>query len=262
MNGTPVIGSLEWAASKNGALTSAEKWSLFWVIVSEVPRRSVTYPVGRLKLKLSIRPSAKFEIDSATYSLPKITLALEAETRAAKGLNPSLLNHSYRTFLFALALSYLDRIALDPVYIEHLYVTSLLHDIGLEAPDPNCCFAVRGGQVMRKVAVRSGVGASVAKTLAEAITDHITPRRVGSELGPLPRMIQAGSLLDATGIRLWDISKDYQRSILKRYPRLDLKDQISARWKNEVATFPEGRAALVERFARFSCFVRFAPFKS
>ena len=259
MNGTPVIGSLEWAASKNGALTSAEKWSLFWVIVSEVPRRSVTYPVGRLKLKLSIHPSAKFEIDSATYSLPKSTLALEAENRAAKGLTPSIRNHSYRTFLFALALSCREKKA---VYIEHLYVTSLLHDIGLEAPDPNCCFAVRGGQVMRKVAVRSGVGASVAKTLAEAITDHITPRRVGSELGPLPRMIQAGSLLDATGIRLWDISKDYERSTLKRYPRLDLKDQISARWKNEVATFPEGRAALVERFARFSCFVRFAPFKS
>lgn len=261
MNGTPVIGSLEWAESKNGALTSEEKQFLGRVLRSQRIPQVAKYLVGRVRLKLGIRPSGPFKIDAATYALPKSTLVVEAENEAAKALTPSILNHSYRTFLFALALSYLDRIALDPVGIEHLYVTSLLHDIGLDAPDPNCCFAVRGGRVMQAVALRAGVNSSVAETLADAITHHITPG-AGSELGPLPRLIQAGSLLDATGIRLWHISKDYERSTLKRYPRPDFKAQVTARWMNEVATFPEGRAALVERFARFSCLVRIAPFES
>jgi hypothetical protein len=229
-----------------------------WVcgIICQLIPQFTNYLTGRFKLCFGMRPSNLQLSNPATYLLPQGNLAVEAEKEAVERLSPAILNHSYRTFLFALALADIEGITVD---VEHLYAASMLHDVGLETPDPNCCFAVSGGRLMYQVAQRSGIHSSVSEILAEAIIHHITPG-VGRELGELPLLIQWGSLLDMSGLRLWEIPKDYAESTLIRFPRKNLKNHLLACWKKETTTFSKGRTALVERWSRLSWLVRIAPF--
>ena len=50
---------------------------------------------------------------------------------------------------------------------------------------------------MHDVALRTGADPTAAKTLAEAITHHISPK-IDRKHGPLPQLIQWGSLMDVT----------------------------------------------------------------
>ena len=253
MNENSVTGSLAWAAANKGALSTSERLSFLLPVL----RQGLGYTIGRLRLAMGLRRKAPLNIDPASFDLPRSTLAKRAEEEAQETLTPSILHHSYRTFLYGLALAEIDGIKVDR---EHLYVTSLLHDISLESPDPQCCFAVRGGQVMKAVAEKAGADAALADTLAEAITHHITPG-VGMELGPLPLLLQGGAMVDLTGQRLWHLPKTYEASTRKRYPRLDVKDVLSDCWKKEARTFSAGRAAFIEKVIFFSLLVRCAPFK-
>ncbi|MBW2272741.1 MAG: phosphohydrolase [Deltaproteobacteria bacterium] len=245
-------GTLDWARATSGKLTGAERRSFLAPALGQ----SLAYALGRLRLLFGLRrgDAASFDLDS--LDLPDSRLTREAEAEARATLSPATLEHSYRSFLYGLALSQLDGVAVDT---EHLYATALLHDIALESPTPGCCFAVRGALTMHELALRAGVDDTTARALAEGIAHHITPG-VGYELGPLAPLLQFGAMVDLTGLRLWELAPGFVEAVLERHPRLGVKRSIGACWRAEARTFPEGRAAFLERSFRFSLLVRFAPF--
>jgi hypothetical protein len=246
------IGSLDWAGRTNGNLTTRERRSF----VGAVLRTTALYAVGRARLALGLRRADSAGLDLASFSLPDSALARAAEEEASGSLTPTMVNHSYRTFAFGLALARLDSVAVD---VEQLYVASLLHDIALENPVPGHCFAVRGGERARAVCEGAGADPETARAIAEAVSVHITPG-VGHECGPLGPTVNAGALVDLIGLRLWDLDQAFVDDAMRRHPRLGCARHLATCWKAEVAAVPEGRAAAVERLSFFTVFLRLAPF--
>lgn len=249
---TDPIGSLAWVARTGGNLTARERRSFLGAIL----RTTALYTVGRARLALGLRHGDAARLDLDAFALPDSTLAKAAEEEARGSLTPTMVNHSYRTFAFGLALARLDGVAVD---VEQLYAASLLHDIALEHPEPGRCFAVRGAERVRAVCERAGADAATTRAIAEGVSIHITPG-VGHECGPLGPTVNAGALVDLAGLRLWDLDQAFVDDAIRRYPRLGCARHLAACWKAEVAAVPEGRAAAVERLSFFTVFLGLAPF--
>lgn len=247
-----MIGTLDWARATGGNLTAGERRSL----LAPILRAMLAYSIGRLRLALGLRPARLAELDLDSLRIPDSRLVREVEAECRATLSPFLVNHSYRTFAFGLALGRLDGIAVD---LEPFYAACLLHDLALEQPHPGRCFAVVGAEGVLRVAARAGVDARVAEEIAEAVAMHITPG-AGFERGPLAPLVAAGALVDLVGTRLEAIDPASVASVVARHPRTDFKARFGECWRREAASVPRGRAALLERWARLSTFARWAPF--
>ncbi len=247
------IGTLEWAATTAGNLTNGERLRF----LAPILRTTATYTAGRLRMLLGLRPARVGTLDLDRLVLPDTKLAADALRACRETLTPAMQNHSLRTFAFGLALANLDGVHLD---LEHFYVASLLHDIALEAPTPQRCFAVVGAERALAIAQRAGADEAVARAIAEGICMHITPG-VGFERGPIGPMLSAGALLDLAGVRLWDVDPAFARAAEQRHPRLAMKRHLTACWNAEARAVPGGRAAFIARWAAFSLFVKLAPYR-
>jgi len=245
------IGSLQWAAENGGNLTHRERAQLMLPIL----QTTVRYTIGRMRLVLGLRPqTSAIEYDSLT--LPDSRLAKLAEEECRETLSPALVNHSYRTYLYALTLAHLDGVTYDS---EHLYVTSLLHDIALENPQSGQCFALRGSEKIASIAQQADCSPEVTTRLSEAICMHITPG-VSYSQNVLAALLNGAALVDILGMRLWDFAPQAIEQAIALYPRQQFKQRISNYWRAETKAVPGGRAAWIERAALFTVFARLAPF--
>jgi len=247
------IGTLEWATATSGNLSNAERLRF----VASILRTTATYTVGRLRMLLGLRPARVGTLDLDRLVLPDTKLVAEAMAACRETLTPSMQNHSLRTFAFGLALANLDGVGLE---LENFYVASLLHDIALETPTPQRCFAVVGAERALAIAQRAGAEDATARAIAEGICMHITPG-VGFERGPIGPMLSAGALLDLAGVRLWDLDPAFARRAEERHPRLAMKRHLTTCWSAEARAVPGGRAAFIARWAAFGLFVKLAPFR-
>ena len=246
-------GSLEWAAATSGNLRNAERLRF----LAPILRTTMQYTAGRLRMLLGVRPQCVGTLDLDRLVLPDSQLVADALRECRETLTPSMQNHSLRTFAFGLALADLDGVRLD---LENFYVASLLHDIALERPTPNRCFAVVGAERALAIAQRAGANEAKARAIAEGICMHVTPG-VGFERGPIGPMLSAGALVDLAGVRLWDLDPAFAHSAEERHPRLAMKRHLTACWAAEARAVPGGRAAFIARYAAFRLFVRLAPFR-
>lgn len=247
------IGSLEWAAATSGNLRNAERLRF----LAPILRTTMQYTAGRLRMLLGVRPQRAGSLDLDRLVLPDSKLVADALRECRETLTPSMQNHSLRTFAFGLALANLDGVHLD---LENFYVASLLHDIALETPTANRCFAVVGADRALALAQRAGAEDATARAIAEGICMHVTPG-VGFERGPIGPMLSAGALLDLAGVRLWDLDPAFARDTEARHPRLAMKRHLTACWSAEARAVPDGRAAFIARWAAFGLFVKLAPFR-
>jgi hypothetical protein len=246
-----LVGSIDWAGASAGNLTTRERLAF----LGPIARTTAAYLAGRARLALGLRGSGRLDLEQLV--LPDSKLATLAEQECRETLSPTTVNHSYRTFVFGLALADLDQVQMD---VEQLYVASLLHDIEIERPQASNCFAVRGGHHARELCERAGVDDTTAWTISEAITAHITPG-VDPDLGPLAPTIAGGTMVDLLGMRLWELDAAFVDAVVARWPRLGCTKHLAACWKAEAKAVPLGRAAALERLAMFSVFVRLAPYR-
>ena len=246
------FGTLAWALASGGNLTGRERRSL----LAPILRTTVAYTTGRLRMALGRRPARTATLDLGSLRWPDTKLAREAERECRGTLTTAMANHSVRTFVFGLALSELDE---KPVDLEELYVSSLLHDLALEAPTPGRCFAVVGAERARALLLAAGADAEKSARVAEGIALHISPG-IGFERGPLAPLIAAGALIDLTGLRLGEMPPELVAGAFARWPRAGCKRHLAGCWRREAQAVPQGRAAATERYALFSLVVRLAPF--
>jgi len=245
-------GTLAWALASGGNLTARERRGL----LAPILHTTVGYTLGRLRLALGWLPARTATLDLESLRWPDSKLACEAERECRETLSVAMAHHSIRTFVFGLALADLDGTRVDR---EELYVTSLLHDLALEAPTPGRCFAVVGAERAQEFVLRAGANAEQAARIAEGIALHITPG-IGFERGPLAPLVAAGALVDLAAMRLWDLDPALVAAAFARWPRAGCKRQLAACWRAEAHAVPQGRAAATERYALFSRIVRLAPF--
>ena len=246
------LGGLAWTQRTRGRLTGAERRRL----LAAVAIGQFENLVGRAKLALGRVPDSAAAVDVRAFTPPDSRLAREAETACAEQ-PPAVIGHSYRTWLYGLALAAVDGTELDR---ELFYCAALVHDFGISPPVPGRDFTLGGADRALGCAEAAGLPAGDAERIADAICVHTTPGVTVDRDGSLGCYVQWGAMADGGGLRLWDISKANVQAVLAAHPRgAGFKEEFTALVRTEAAAVPDGRFGLLVRCG-MPLLVRLAPF--
>ena len=213
---------------------------------------------ARLRRRLGVAPEALDGVELPDRP-PGSRLAREAEEHCRELSSPALVNHCLRVYVWGALLGSRDRLRYDA---ELLYVTSLLHDLGLtdsfasRAAAP--CFAVQGALAARDWSLEHGCDRSRADRVADAISLHINPRVPPSE-GVEAHLLTAGAAFDVIGARYRHLAKPLVTASVERYPRLGFKGEMDERTRVAARRGPRTRVAFGYRFG-FGRMIAGAPF--
>jgi hypothetical protein len=239
-----------WAATTAGALTNRQRAQL----LTPMLRTVLAYTVTRTRLLLGRHGTGAVQLDELHW--PDTQLAREAEAEARATLPPYLLQHSYRTYLFGLALAAIEQLEVDE---ELGFISSMLHDLDLAEPTVGKCFAVSGSQRAQRFLLDHGADTEAASRIAAAIAGHCTPG-ADEDLTELAGFVSAGALLDVAGVRYDELDPEWTAAVLDRHPRLALKSQLLPHWAGAAAAMPAGRAQWLTCYAGFPTLIKRAPF--
>jgi HD superfamily phosphodiesterase len=151
-----------------------------------------------------------------------------------------LVNHSIRSYAWAVALAAIDGLDFDP---EILYVAALLHDIGLVPDfDKGGCFEFDGAEFAEGWALEAGMTRDSALAVRDAIALHMAAE--------IPASARSESVLlsdstgtDVRGYRLDQLSMTLVPRVVEAFPRLDFKREFSAQFADQAARKPGCRVA-------------------
>ncbi|MEV4171116.1 HD domain-containing protein [Nonomuraea sp. NPDC049709] len=148
--------------------------------------------------------------------------ALEVATRYH---TPSLLNHSIRAYLWAVAYAQDNGIAFDA---ELLYVSAMLHDIGLvpEFDSHTVPYEEAGGHVAWAFCAGAGWSPERRSRACEVIIRHMW-EEVPLEEDPEGHLLELSTGMDISGRRTDELPALVREEVLERYPRLDIVKEFS-----------------------------------
>jgi hypothetical protein len=177
---------------------------------------------------------------------PDTPAARAALVVASEHLTPSLLNHSIRSWRWAVGFAQLDGVG--PVDEELLYVGAILHDLGLVEPFDahRTAFEHAGGAVASVLAAGAGWDPARRAHLAAAIVAHMSDAPV-PEGGVEGRLLDTATSLDISGARPDALPSDYLDAVLATHPRLDLAREFADLAADQAQRKPDSQAARIVR---------------
>lgn len=182
----------------------------------------------------------------ADIAVPDTDTAERARWVVTTFASPALANHSLRAYLFAASYGDVHGIAYDA---ELLYVSSMLHDIGLVASFDSYAvpFEHAGGDVARVFAAGAGWEPARGLRVAEVIERHMWDE-VDPAVDPEGHLLEISTGLDISGLNASAWSEDLRAEVVEAYPRLGIGREFTACFAAEAARKPDSRAAgLVRR---------------
>jgi hypothetical protein len=128
-----------------------------------------------------------------------------------------IVQHGYRSYLFARALGQVDGLAGDD---EALFAAALLHDYAFEQMDTisGKCFTLVGAEVAADLLATSQLTEALRHDVLDAITLHLNPR-VGARQGTIQHLVHDGIAVDVLGLRGWELDPAGLRRVQERHPR-------------------------------------------
>ena len=201
-------------------------------------------------------------LDDALHALgmpvPDSVLARRARDLIADVAAPFLVNHSVRAYAWAVELALHDDLHFDP---EILYVSAILHDIGLvPAYDLGGCFEFDGAIAAERLAVAAGQPADRARAMYDAIALHMADR-----LPPKPAsevvLLWDSTGTDVTGYRYADVRRAVVPPVLAAYPRLEFKRDFGALFIDQASRKPTCTVAKMVATGKLEAINR-APYDS
>lgn len=165
-------------------------------------------------------------------------LALEV---CAEFSSPALVNHCRRSYLWAAAYAVERGIAFDA---ELLYVSAMLHDIGLvDAFDNHAVpFELAGGNVAWAFAAGAGWPRERRVRAVEIIDRHMWPS-VDADDDPEGHLLEIATGLDISGSRPEWWPEDLRTEVVAELPRLGLAAEFTRCFEREAARKPDSSAA-------------------
>ncbi|AQZ69134.1 unnamed protein product [[Actinomadura] parvosata subsp. kistnae] len=177
--------------------------------------------------------------------IPDTPAARGALEVAAQYHTPSLLNHSIRAYLWAAAYAQTRGIAFDA---ELLYVSAMLHDIGLAAEfdSHTVPYEEAGGHVAWAFCAGAGWSPERRTRACEVIIRHMWAE-VPLEEDPEGHLLELSTGMDISGRRTDEIPARVREEVLERHPRLEIAKEFSVCIADQGARKPSSFAA---RFVR------------
>jgi len=173
--------------------------------------------------------------------VPATPAAVAAREVATEYCSTALFNHSERSYYFAVGFASVAALDFDA---ELLYVSALLHDLGLTEAFDNyrIAFETAGGHAAWVLTAGAGWPAERRRRALEVIERHMWPS-VGPELDPEGHLLEIATGLDISGTRPDVLPRSFLHEVLDRYPRLDLGAEFTACLADQAARKPETAAA-------------------
>ena len=190
--------------------------------------------------------------------VPDSALARRARERIADVAPPSLVNHSVRSYAWGVELARHDGLQFDP---EILYVSAMLHDIGLvPAYDLGGCYEVDGAIAAERLVLEAGEPETRARAIYDVIALHndetMSPDAVSEVV-----LLWDSTGVDVTGDRFADVRSEIVPGVLAAYPRLMFKREFAARFADQAARKPTCPAAAMASAGMLEAIAN-APFDS
>jgi hypothetical protein len=190
--------------------------------------------------------------------VPDSAIARRAEELIADVEPAFLVNHSARAYAWAVELAWHDELRFDA---EILYVSALLHDIGLMPEyDIGGCFEIDGAIATERFALEHGQTAARARAMYDVVALHMLAAvPPGSTVEDV--LLNDSTGVDVTGYRIADVRPDAIPTVLAAYPRLDFKQGFAAMFVDQAARKPTCRVAEMVATGKLEAIAR-APFAS
>lgn len=171
---------------------------------------------------------------------PDSAVARRARELIATSEPPFLINHSIRSYAWAVAPGSVDHLGFDP---EVLYVAALLHDIGLvPAFDKGGCFEFDGAAFAEEFAREAGLPEEPVLAIRDAVVLHMAAD-VPHEARAEAFLLSDSTGVDVRGRRLDEIPTALVPRVVEAFPRLDFKREFSRLFVDQAERKPKCRAA-------------------
>lgn len=157
----------------------------------------------------------------SSFTPPATSAAHAARSLAARYHSESMQNHVLRSWLWAEAFAVVE----DRNDIDHelLYVSAMLHDIGIvpEFDNVHLSYEEAGGHVAVALTTGAGWDADRSRRALEVIIRHNWPS-VDPAMDVEGHLLEIGTGLDISGARPDALPAAFVREVLAAYPRLRL----------------------------------------
>lgn len=162
----------------------------------------------------------------ADFPRPDTPAARAALAIATEYHTPSLLNHVQRSWLWAEGFAAIRGLDADR---ELLYVSALLHDLGIVPEFDNHALAYEDAAGHVAIALTAGAGWPAERRIRihEVIVRHNWPE-VDPAMDAEGHLLEIATALDISGARTDELPIEFRREVLKAYPRLDLAAEFGA----------------------------------
>jgi hypothetical protein len=203
------IGTIEWCRRTNGILGRGERARFLAAVVLRSARVAPQLLAGRGG-KRGSGP------DPSQLTPPDTPFAREV-VEACADLDPMIVEHGYRSYLFGRALGIAEGIECDQ---EALFAATMFHDYAFMTMDSltDECFTLAGAEVAAQALESSPLSEAERHDVLDAITLHLNPT-VSPERGAIQYLAHDGIVLDVLGLRSGELDGDGVRRTADRHPR-------------------------------------------
>jgi hypothetical protein len=211
------IGSLEWARRTNGILGRGERARFLAAMALEQAKGAPTLLAARAGLG-----RGRSGPDPSELTPPDTPVARETIDICTGELDRSIVEHSYRSYIYARALATVEGVECDE---EATFVAAMFHDYGTKDIGSlrDRCFTLPGAEGAEALLEPAGWEQGRREVAAEAITRHLNPS-VPIEQGAVQHFVHGGITLDVVGLRAWELDGEGIRRVRERHPRLKFNE--------------------------------------
>jgi hypothetical protein len=155
---------------------------------------------------------------------------------ATRFYSPALLNHCLRSYSWGTMYATAHDIAFDD---ELLYVSALLHDIGLtdSFDSHRVAFEEAGGDLAWVFGMAAGWPAERAARASEIIVRHMR-QDVSAADDPESHILQVATKWEIVGLRPEEFPEQARAEVLARHPRQDFAREFLAHFEDQAARKP------------------------
>jgi len=203
------IGTIEWSRRTGGVLGRGERARFLTATALTTAR-----VLPRLLAARAGRHGGGPDPSTLT---PPDTPFVRDVLDACGDLDPMIVQHGYRSYLYARALGLAEGVECDD---EALFAAALLHDYAFQDMDTidDACFTLVGARVAQDVLARSPLDAGLRHDVLDAMTLHLNPA-VGVGQGAVQHLAHDGIALDVLGLRAWNLDPAGVRRVQEQHPR-------------------------------------------